>query len=271
MNMKKNKKLLAGIGALVILVIAGGIFAYTQLTKKPATTEGAEKRKIAEPLNVIPIAERPYLQIAPVADGRNIQIIVKELKKPANNMEYELEYQSGTLLQGIFGLLDLSTIPASVTELMGSCSAGGACTYHEDIKGGTLLTRYEGPENYALKSDWKYFNNVGRETEISSKDAKFQLNSSALSTIRYLVIFNTAGYPEGLEGQLVSEIYSFATSANVLSGTGTLTMRAAEEGELKIMGWNGTEWVEFAGEIDPEDPKMISAEVELMELYLVVK
>lgn len=265
-----NKKFLAIGGVILALLIVGGIFAYNQFTKPAADTQTNNKKKIAEPLNVIPVAERPYMQISPVADGRNIQIIVKEVNKPAESVDYELEYQAGTLLQGIFGTLQLSNLPASVTELMGSCSAGGACTYHEDVKGGTLLTRFSGPENYALKSDWKYIDNSTRETEFASKDSKFQLTSASLANQRYLVIFNTAGYPEGLEGNPVSDPYSLAVSS-ALSGKGTLTMRANEDGELKIMGWNGSEWINFGGEVSAEDSKMISAEVDLVELYIVVK
>lgn len=268
--MLKNKKLLAGIGALVLLIIVGGVFAFSRMSKGPAETQDSGKKKISEPLNVIPVAERPYMQIAPVADGRKIEFIVKEVKKPADSVDYELEYQAGTLLQGIFGSLELGSLPARTTELMGSCSAGGACTYHEDVKGGTLLTRFSGPESYALKSDWKYIDNSGRETEISSKDAKFQLSSASLATQRYIVVFNTAGYPEGLEGTVVSDPYSLAVSSR-LTGDGELTMRASEAGELSIVGWDGTEWVNFGGEIDADDPKMITAEVDLVELYIVTK
>ena len=64
--------------------------SYNQFTKPAADTQTNNKKKIAEPLNVIPVAERPYMQISPVADGRNIQIIVKEVKKPAESVDYEL-------------------------------------------------------------------------------------------------------------------------------------------------------------------------------------
>ncbi len=268
--MQNNKKVLAGIGMLVLVIIAGGVFAFNRLSQGPAETQGADKKKVLEQVNVIDVAERPYLQISPVADGRNIQLIVKDLKKPADSVDYELEYQAGTLLQGIFGNLELQTIPASITELMGSCSAGGACSYHEDVRGGTLLTRFNGPENYALKSDWRYIDNRARETDFASKDVKFQVSSQSLASQRYIVIFNTAGFPEGLSGTPVSDPYSLAVSSR-LSGSGTLTMRAAEEGTLSIMGWDGTEWLDFGGEIDTEDPKMIMADVDLVELYILVK
>jgi hypothetical protein len=82
-----------------------------------------------------------------------------------------------------------------------------------------------------------------------------------------IMSFNTAGYPEGLKGDVLSDPYSL-TASSELDGKATLTMRANEEGELKIAGWDGKTWQEFEGKVEG---KMIEAEVELMELYVVVK
>jgi hypothetical protein len=257
------------VAALVVLVIGSIIFAAIRWLGKSNTPaeDGPVKKKIVQSVNIIPVAERPYIFLEPQADGRNIRLVAVELKKSAEVMEYELEYQAGSLLQGAFGALELNSFPANQKILFGSCSAGGACTYHEDVKGGTLLTRYDGPDPYALKSDWKYIDNRTRETEISSKDALFQLSSPELAKHRYLVIFNAPGYPTGLEGTPVSDPYSLQSSSR-LTGSLELTMRAREEGELVIMGWDGSKWHEFTGEVDG---RMITAEVEMMELYIVVQ
>ncbi|MBT7183811.1 MAG: hypothetical protein HN912_03075, partial [Candidatus Pacebacteria bacterium] len=179
----------------------------------------------------------------------------------------ELEYQAGSLLQGAFGQLSIDSLPATKKILLGSCSAGGACTYHDDVQGGTLLTRFNSKESYALKSRWKYIINSKGEMAFSSQDAKFQIESKSLAKQSYLVIFNTAGYPEGLESEPVSDLYSL-TSSSKLSGSGELTIRAEEEGELMIMGYDGSEWQEFK---TTTEGKMATATVDLMELYVVVK
>lgn len=262
------KKLIPLIGVILVLLVAGGVFAFTQLRGDDGENQPqqTQKKRVAEPTNVIPVDQRPYLSISPV-DARNLSLAVISIKKPAEAVEYELEYQAGTLLQGAFGELELGTLPASKSILLGSCSAGGACTYHEDVQGGSLLTRFSGPENYALKSDWRYFDNQAKDTAIGSKDAKFQLESTSLATHRYLIVFNNAGYPEGLEGAPISDPYSLSSSAN-LTGTGTLTIRANEEGGTKIMGWDGEEWQEFETTVDGKE---LTAEVDLMELYIAVK
>lgn len=264
MKMFKNKKVV--IGLLILLLLVGGFFWWR--SRGAAPIETSQKQKLTLPNNVISVTDRPYLSIEPLADGRNVEITIHTLKKDATEMEYELEYQAGTLLQGAFGNIDITSLPASAKILLGSCSAGGACTYHEDVKGGTLLTRYTGGgEPYALKSDWKYIDNTTRETAHSSKDAKFQIDGRNLGQQRYLVIFNTPGYPESVPGEVVSEIYSL-TSSGALSGQVELTMRANEEGELKIAAWDGSEWTTYDGEVDG---KMITAKVDLAPLYLVVR
>lgn len=265
---KKNKNIVVG-AVLLLVLVASGALAYTKFGGKPKETaqeEGKKKKRINEPVNVIAIEERPYIQIFPESDGHNVSLTIKEVKKPAESAEYELEYQAGSLLQGAFGELDLSDLPATEKILLGSCSAGGACTFHENVQGGTLVTRFTGPENYSLKSRWKYIDNKAGSSELASQDAMFQMTSKDLAKQRFVVIFNTAGYPKGLDGKPVSELYSLTTSG-VPRGSGDLTIRAEQEGNLKIVGYDGTKWKEFE---TTTEGKMAKAKVELMELYTVI-
>ncbi len=263
-----NKKQLPVI-AVVLLVIIGGVFMLTRNNKTDTTQEdkALKKRKISEPVNVIELSERPYILIKPNSDGRNLTIEVSSIKKDATEAEYELEYKSGSLQQGVFGSLSLATMPASTRQLMGSCSAGGSCTYHENVTGGTLVSRFIGPENYALKTEWRYIENKDKSTQLGSTDAKFQLTSSDLSKVNIAVIGDSSGLPDKVKGDVVSAPYYLATVPNV-TGTAELTMRANEEGNLKIMGWDGKVWKEFKGTVDG---KSITAKVDLLQAYVVVK
>lgn len=267
-----KQKLLLIIGVVVLLLgaIGGGAYWFLAGSSEAIEDEGPVKRRIVEPENVIPINERPVISITPEADGRHVIVAIESINKSAAEAEYILEYQTGTLVQAQQGLINIDSTPVSERILMGSCSAGGACTYHEDVQGGSLRTRFDGGgEAYALKSDWRYFDNTARETAFSSRDVLFQIESEDLATQRYLIIFNGSGYPEGLEefGEIVSDPYHLNVSGN-LSGEGTLTMRAQEEGELKIMGWDGSEWIELGGEVDG---RMVTAEAALLPIYVVVK
>lgn len=262
--MKRNV-IIAGVLVVLVGALIGFFVIRKNGTKEPVAEETSKKR-IVEPTNIIPQEERPYLAIIPEADGRRITIEVNSIRKPATETEYTVEYQTGTLVQGFQGLLKLDSIPAAETNLMGSCSAGGACTYHTDIKGGELTTRFIGTENYSLKTEWKYFENKARENEFSSGDGKFQITSKALSQIKYIIIGQSSGVPEGYDGSIASEPYFLETSSD-LKGEAELSIRASQEGQLTIIGWTGTAWETFD---TTQDGKLASATVDLLPLYVVV-
>lgn len=263
-----NKKSLIIGGVIGLLVLSGvgyGVKSFLSGGKQVKET-ASKKKKIAPPVNVISVDERAYVKILPNANGHNLSLEIQQVKKEAQAAEYELEYQAGTLLQGAFGQIELMAFPARTDILLGSCSAGGACTYHEDVQGGSLLLNFDADEDYGLKSDWKYIENSEKETEFSSRDAKFMIDSKDLAAVKYMVIYNSPGYPGELKSELVSEIYTL-TSSSKLSGEAELNIRMTQEGEGTIMGWDGSEWQEFDTTIDG---KMASATVDLMEAYLVV-
>lgn len=263
-----NKKLFPIIG-VVLLVIVGGIFLVAKNNKSetPQEDKTLKKRKISEPVNIIELSERPFITIKPNSDGRNLTIEISAVKKDATEAEYELEYKSGSLQQGVFGSMSLATLPATTKQLMGSCSAGGSCTYHENVTGGSLVSRFIGKENYALKTEWRYIENKDKSTQMSSTDAKFQLTSDALSGVTLATIGDSSGLPEKVKGDIVSAPYFLAT-VPAITGKAELTMRANEEGNLKIMGWDGKAWKEYSGTVDG---KSITATVDLLQAYVVVK
>lgn len=273
-SVQVNRKLWMGLTmiGLGLLVAIGITFAVVKIFDKEEApvVEEQVKKKVAEPLNVIPVAERPVLYIVPQADGRNIELVVDQLNKPATNVEYEIEYQAGSLLQGVFGDLALESLPSKKTLLMGSCSAGGACTYHTDVKGGTILTRFSGESNYALKQDWRYIDNSTKDDALSSRDAKFTVTGDGLKTTRFVVITNSPGHPANLTGELVSDIYALQSSSPIRDDL-TISIRANEKGGGTIVAWNGSEWQKLDTTPDPEDPKTLTAISEDGWLFAVVR
>ncbi len=260
------------VGILAVLLLIGvAAVAWSRTSRGSASASPSptpQKKRINDPVNIIPVSDRPYLQIVPDATGKHVFLQVKELKKTALSLDYELEYQSGELLQGAFGAIDITKLPASKDILLGSCSAGGACTYHVDVKGGTLLARFSGGESYAVKSEWKYIENKARESQLSSKDAKFQMTAPELSKLKYVVVYNSPGYPGKPEGEVISDIYSLAMPTS-LPGQAKLTIRTTQEASTAtILGWDGQSWKEFKSVVDG---KSVTATVDFLEAYLVVK
>jgi len=267
--MMKNKKIIPILVIISLVLLGGGILLLRSCNANQVEeTESKKKKTVLEPKNIIDVALRPYVKLSPVSGGNHLDLEIIEVKKDATEVEYELEYQSGTLLQGFQEVLKLDSLPVSTQKLLGSQSAGGAITYHVDIKGGSLQLRFIGPENYVLKQDWKYFENTEKSTEFSSKDAKFQIESEDLAINRLLLIYNTPGVPTGLEKEQASDAYS-VTSSTKIDGTGTVSIRANDEGELTMMGYDGSKWVELDSTVEG---KVVTAKnVALMELYTVIK
>ncbi len=259
-----KKPIIAIVGVLILII--GGVAFWRLKPSQEAEVKTPEKKRIVQPVNIIPQEERPYISIAPQADGRNIIIAINSIQKAAKEVEYELEYQAGTLLQGAFGSIELTSIPATEKILLGSCSAGGACTYHEDVRGGSLTATFGGAEDYSLKTDWKYIDNQAKESSFSSKDAKFQIEATALAKTRYLIISNSSGIPSGYEGSIASEPYSLELSTAV-SGEATLSIRSTSEESLTILGWDGKNWERFE---TTQDGKLATATVTILPLYVVV-
>lgn len=269
-DMKKKPMFVAAAAVVILLLIIGGIFIVSKVMKKPApATTKTQKKKITDPVNIIDQAERPFIEIKPL-DEHNIAVAVNQVKKEATSMDFELEYQTDTSLEGLTGNLDLASLPSATKPiLLGTCSAGGACRYHTGVQGGNILTKFSGgAATYALKQDWKYIDNAKKGTEFSSQDAFFQITSKDLASERFLVIFNTPGYPGTPKGTVISEAYALSATSS-LSGKATLSMRAKDDAAgAVIMGWDGQNWKEFAGKVDG---KSVTAEVDLLPVYVVVK
>jgi hypothetical protein len=244
-DLKKNQPfILAGVGLLLVVVLGGGIFAYSRSggQPEPSPTPAPKKKKVVAPVNVIPVGERPYVYVSPVADGQNIEITIAEVKKPATEAELVLEYQAGSTLQGFSDLAKLDSLPVTAKKLLGSCSAGGACTYHKDIKGGFLQINFNGAEAYSLKQEWKYFDNWGaaKTTTFDSKDQKFSINSADLGKQRFVIVYNSPGYAKGLEKDPTSEIYA-VSGVGALAGKATVSF-TTEATTGTIMGYDGKAW-----------------------------
>lgn len=268
MQITMKKKLLIIVPILAIILIGGVIFAINKNQKiaAPATTN--TKKKVQSPVNVIPVSERPYLRLEPTSDGHNIIITVAEVKKTASQLDYEMEYQTGSMLQGFGGLIKLDKLPVSDKKLFGSQSAGGAITYHEDIKGGNLLAQFTGSESYAVKSAWRYFENNIKASEFSSQDTKFVINNQELSKYSYIVIYNSPGYPEGLKGDLLSDLYVVTAekSLETISSNFDVSIRASEEGQM--MGYDGSKWQKMDSTYSEG---LVKAKGPAMDVYAVVK
>ncbi len=272
MNFIKNNKTILIAAFCLLLIIGTGVAVFS--SRQDDASEEPEpqtKQRITDPINEIPIADRPYLRLIPQPDGHHIDISIEHLNLAADLVDYEFEYQSGSMLQMVMGQVELAAVPTSEQVFLGSCSAGGACTYHENVTGGSLLLKFSNTEdNYTLKSDWRYFDNQQQTKIVSSRDAKFQIQGEAIDQQRYVIVYNSPGLPTGLDQEVIAEHYAVAASGP-LSGSeqAQVTIRCNELVDKPIIvGYDGQEWQQFETNIIQD--RQVEAEAEYMQLYTVI-
>lgn len=232
----------------------------------------AERPKIQETVNTVPVEKRPYSVLSfsdsgrfPV--GRELKLEISDGKK-AETIEYELEYQAGTLVQAGVGSINPKgeKLPLTRNILLGSCSAGGACSYNEDVKGGTLVLRFKGSEIGNLKGEWNFYG-PGNDGKLASRDAKFQLSAPGLKN-SYVLIAQTLGFPPKVSGEAIAGPYHLETTADK-TGEMQLTMRLNEESASPVLWmWDGKELQKIQAEISG---KTLTAKVSSSGTYLVAK
>jgi hypothetical protein len=175
---------------------------------------------IQEKFNTIDVSKRPYATLTPTNKGRSLTLSLFSLNAPAKKGDFEVEYQSGTLLQGFGGKLNIDKLPDVQEFLLGSCSAGGKCSYSEDVTGGQLTLRFTDTEKYALKNEWSFLENKEKADTITSRDGKFVVTGKGIAAVTHLVVLQSPGYPAPVA----------ATLSNVYAPAGL----TAPKGELKV-------------------------------------
>jgi hypothetical protein len=227
-------------------------------------------RKADVNVNMEPIANRPFVTLTPRADGHAVELNLISEKKPSTDLEYEIEYDSGSLVQGAFGQtsIDAGKFPLSKEILLGSCSTGGKCTFNTDVTGGTLTLRFGNPD-YTLKNEWSFAENAKAGNSFVSRDGKFTLDTtkSKLKTGN-IIVFQSPGFPGTLTSDLV--VGPYAVGANITVGTVSVSIRVPSDvNTAALMGYDGSSWKELSTKISSD--RLLTYSGALMQEYLVIK
>jgi hypothetical protein len=224
--------------------------------------------KVEEPVNTIPVSERVYATIdvnknSKFPLGKEVTVSVFD-NKGASKIEYELEAQAGSSVQSGLGSIDPTNEqkPYRKNILLGSCSAGGACSYYQDVKGGTFLLRFVGSSIGNLKGEWSYAA-PGNDGKLSSRDAKFQLDAPKLKDA-YTIISQTMGVPKST-GDILAGPYYISTTVSSVSEM-SLTVHLSEESEkAKLLFWDGSKYKTISSSTSG---KTLTAKISAVGTYL---
>ncbi|MFH0943076.1 MAG: hypothetical protein V1810_02765 [Candidatus Beckwithbacteria bacterium] len=256
---------------LYLLLIFVFTISLSGCKKKASPTVQTPTRPV-ETINQLAVADRPFVTLTPRSDGKEVVLGIDAVKNAAT-VEYELEYQAESLIQGVFGTIDFAKEPTPVAKnlLFGSCSKG-KCKYDEGVSGGSLTLRFEGGDQpYVLKSDFNLQNMFDRQGIFTSKDIKATLDvgKTGLASGTYVIIASTMGLPQAVTSQIIAGPYAFLAASSPVLSNATISIKSKEDlTEAKLLFWTGKVWQELTATI--ADGK-ISAPAAAFGTFIVVK
>lgn len=220
-------KLPVKIIALIVVVVIAAVGLFTLLPKNKAAENEDNTPARRQVINALPFKDRPFVAIFPHSTAKLITLMVD--KPPAvAKLDLEIEYLSGNALKGGRTSISLPvSLPYGQAFLLGSCSAGGKCSFDKDITTGTLKTKLEmGDELHVLKSNFAFVNG---ETWTSDRKVGFVPGKSAAQ----LLIGQTHGFIGDAPAEVAAEP-AVITSTTKDAITGTLTIAAKDAASLLI-------------------------------------
>jgi hypothetical protein len=222
------------------------------------------------PVNLIDLKDRPYVTLQPLIGRNLLKIVVHDLKKEADSVELVLEYDrnEGVLDAVLYEYL-LTKLPYEDEIFLGSKSAGGHTTYHDDVIGGKMRLNFEGKEDYALEVPWRYDDSETSYQQLSTSDARFQLTLEDPIRQSKIIVMESPGLPDDVDREVLAGPYFVSTVGDLPETKAEVKIRLNEENaEAVIVGWDGEEWVEYETVVDG---KNLGASGDLMSTYIVVK
>lgn len=260
-NLSSQQKLFLG-GGLVALLIAAGAFIFLN---------SEEELEVAGGVNSLAVSQRPYVSLVPLQERNELEFIIHDLKLEADSVEVILEYSRNEgILDAILRQFDLTAgVPFSETMFLGTQSAGGSKTFHEDISGGKLLLTFSGPQEYTLEVPWWYSDTQTEYSRFVTTEGEFEIVFDEAYQTDNLLVMLSPGLPENVDGNVVAGPF-------LVRGVGPLPETEAEVtislpgnvSGLTLLVYDGDTWTEYESEVSGGQLK---AKTPVGQAYLVVE
>jgi hypothetical protein len=264
---KLNRRFL--IGGVVVAGLIIGVLVVIR-TKPPLSGVTPTPTPVPPPVNVISIKDRPYASLQPLPGRNELELVIHNLPQKAELVEVTLEYDRNKgVLDAVLKQFPLLTLPLKQTIFLGSKSAGGHITYHEDIIGGTMTLKFTGPSPYTLKVPWHYDDASKSYSEVSTTDGYFQASFDKPVKQTKILVMQSPGAPSGLEGEIIAGPYLVRTVGDLPSVNATVKLRTTGESASAVLwAYDGTQWLKLPSQADG---KTLVATSPLYQTYAVIK
>jgi hypothetical protein len=243
MKQAVNKKIipLAGVGLAVLLLLGFWMFRARAGTGGEA---GIKPTPRSAPVNTIPVADRPYIELAPLSSRNDLALTIHEPPLKADVVELTLEYDRNKgVLDAVLKNFTLNTFPFTATIFLGSKSTGGHITYHDDVTGGDILLKFDGGKApYALKNPWRYDDTQTEYTEFGTRDGKFQLTFAQPWRTPKLLIMQSPGLPAKVDSEVIAGPYLVRGVGALPDDQVSINAHVSAESAPQLLGFDSGAW-----------------------------
>lgn len=228
-----------------LLIISSALLLSGCQKKNDTSLEDQESAGARLVINQLDQDKRPFTILSQHPTGKLLALFLANTSS-IKQVTIDLEYLSGDLLKGARSTLKAPIEdPYAKSFLLGSCSAGGKCSFDRDLISGSLKLKLtvEGESDiHVLKGDYSFVNG-----ETTTTDGRITYTPGGRSTRE--ILLNTLGLPEKLEGSI--ELYPVAitsTSSNLIKGE----LEFRKKGISKVMIYDGSTYKEMNATISED-------------------
>jgi hypothetical protein len=264
-NISKKQKIVLALSLIVGLVMVAGLIIVRARQAAPVEDVVAPP-PLPEIVNTIPVSDRPYVEMQPLASRNDLQITIHEPKIAADSVEIALEYDRNEgIMDALLRTFQLSQLPVKEKLFLGSRSAGGHVTYHDDVIGGSLRMEFKGSEPYILEIPWRYDDKASQYSQLSTADGRFQVELARPIRSAKVVVMLSPGLPAPLEGEVIAGPYLFRGVGALPQTEVTIRIRLIETpSEVTLYGWTGEIWEKIEAELNG---RTLTAETIVYQAY----
>ena len=210
---------------------------------KKEITDNVDESKLL--INKLDYSSRPLFLLTEHSTGKLLTLYLDQTDQ-LESATVDLEYLSGDLLKGARSTFSsLGSEPLSQAFLLGSCSAGGKCSFDKELISGSSKLRLslkKGTTQHILKGGFVFVDSE----EVTTTDGRFTYTPA--STTGYQLLVDTLGLPAGLDSDPYLYPLAITSTSSKISGDMVVKVKNV----TSVMIYDGEEYqsVDFESQAD---------------------
>jgi len=226
---------------IIPVLLFSALFFFSRIKKD--STDVVDESKLL--INKLDYSRRPLFLLTEHSTGKLLTLYLDQTDQ-LESATIDLEYLSGDLLKGARSSIpSFGSKPFSQAFLLGSCSAGGKCSFDKDLVSGSSnlrLSLKKEKTQHILKGGFVFVDS----NEVTTTDGRFTYTPT--TTAGYQLLVDTLGLPAGLDSD--PYLYPLAITSTSSKISGDMVVKA--KNITSVMIYDGEEYqsIDFESEDD---------------------